>query len=412
MEYQGKPLNLELINDIVEIPSVQDVLHMEALLRYITNQFEKPYVLLLLTKGKDADEQAAIFDAIKEEYYREEILDAECIPNRYPNAISTDELQKIEFQLKYKHKAIEPDLGVLIQAYIYRQYPKSKIFKLKGDWYREGDVNSVVDAPRHVANWVTDYTVRASVGLVGEDYNENSEINRVLYDLRSKDWCSLQNTEDFLEILNPPIYQAAWLFGNYDFHHFYTNLFKDPWTTDPTTAYAQKRQSIIDELIAELQCPGNAKKAESQYGNREEVNKVFIELARQNSELQRENDALKSESANIEELKNRIKQLEDEKAERHELVAITETAKSKILAQIALFADLLHVPLCPPTNISAFSELVGKVSGWKADSVRSKINKNIDYSKAKAEIEEFAAIIDRISSDCKPIAEQMRNNVR
>ena len=406
MEYKGKPLNLELINDIVEIQSVQDVLRMEAFLRYITNKFEKPYVLLLLSKGKDADEQAAIFDAIKEEYYREEILDAEPIANKYPDAISTDELQKIEFQLKYKHKAIDPDLGVLIQAYIYRRYPKSQILKLKGDWYLVcGDFSP------DVVNWVTDYSVEAGVGQVGEIYGDGSNLNRALYDLRSMNWSSRLNTEDFLQVLEPAK-DGASLLENCAFQQFYKNLFQEPWSTDPTTPYAQKRQSIIDELLAEHQCSGNAKKAESQYGNPEEVNKVFIELARQISELQKENDALKSESANIEELKNHIKQLEDEKAERHELVAIAETAKSKILAQIALFADLLHVPLCPPTNISAFSELVGKVSGWKADSVRSKINKNIDYSKAKAEIEEFATIIDRISSDCKPIAEQMRNNVQ
>lgn len=404
MEYQGKPLNLELINDIVEITSIECVLELDYRFIRLTNGFKEPYVMLLLTKAKDWQQQLLIFNSMYEIYKscrnsidNDEWANTECIRE--------ERMLNIEFQLKFKHKAFEPDLGVLVQAYIYRQFPKRGVSKLKGDWYYEEDIFG------DVFNWVNDRCILGTVALMHEPYCEDSRINQELYDLRMKNWSSRENVEDFLEILDP-VCEGKSLLDSYEFKQFYQNLFQDPWTLDPTTPYAQKRQSIIDDLLAEHQCSGNAKKAESQYENREEVNKVFIEHARQNSELQKENDALKSESANIEELKNRIKQLEDEKAERHELVAIAETAKSKILAQIALFADLLHVPLCPPTNISAFSELVGKVSGWKTDSVRSKINKNIDYSKAKAEIEEFAAIIDRISSDCKPIAEQMRNNVR
>lgn len=309
MEYQGKPLNLELINDIVEIPSVQDVLRMGAFFRYITNKFEKPYVLLLLSKGKDVAVQTQIFDAIKEEYYREEILDAEYIPNRYPNSISTDELQKIELQLKYKHKAIEPDLGVLIQAHIYRQYPKSMIVKLKGDWYREGD-----ELFGDVINWVNDRCILGTVALVNEPYCEDSRINQELYDLRMKNWSSRENVEDFLEIL-APVCEGKSLLDSYEFKKFYQNLFQDPWTLDPTTPYAQERQSIIESLLAELQCgdPISADNPNETYEKtiadlNERIGYLEFELARTTSllgELEAENDLLKHSQKDVAKSENR-----------------------------------------------------------------------------------------------------------
>lgn len=177
----------------------------------------------------------------------------------------------------------------MIQAYIYRQYPESKIFKLRGDWYRVGD-----DVFGDVVNWVTDYCVNACEGQVGEIYGDGSNITRLLYDLRSKNWCSRLNIEDFLQVLEPAIDHGASLLENYEFKHFYQNLFQDPWTLDPTTPYAQKRQSIIDELLAEHQC-----NYDSDLPMNEEAECGEI-------------DSLKSE---LDAAKARIRELEDEVAE-------------------------------------------------------------------------------------------------
>lgn len=311
MEYCGNPLNLELIDKIVKIPSIEKVIKLGDFFMRLTDGFKEPYVRLLLTKGKTVEEQIEIYDALraaydeafKQQQKEYEEWHKECnrwkddfryhkplfsLDDKFTNAISYEKLRDIEFQLKYLNTPLEPDLGVLVQAYIYRNTPDYKVAVLKGDWFREGD-----ELFGDVINWVNDRCILGTVALMNEPYCEDSRINQELYDLRMKNWSSRENVEDFLEIL-APFCEGKSLLDSNEFKHFYQNLFQDPWTLDPTTPYAQKRQSIIDELLAEHQC-----NYDSDLPINEEAECGEI-------------DSLKSE---LDAAKARIRELEDEVAE-------------------------------------------------------------------------------------------------
>lgn len=311
MEYCGNPLNLELIDKIVKIPSIEKVIKLGDFFMRLTDGFKEPYVRLLLTKGKTVEEQIEIYDALraaydeafKQQQKEYEEWHKECnrwkddfryhkplfsLDDKFTNAISYEKLRDIEFQLKYLNTPLEPDLGVLVQAYIYRNNPDYKVAVLKGDWFREGD-----ELFGDVINWVNDRCILGTVALMNEPYCEDSRINQELYDLRMKNWRSRENVEDFLEIL-APFCQGKSLLDSNEFKQFYQNLFQDPWTLDLTTPYAQKRQSIIDELLAEHQCNNDSDLPMNEEAECGEI------------------DSLKSE---LDAAKARIRELEDEVAE-------------------------------------------------------------------------------------------------
>ena len=311
MEYKGTPLKLELVNDIVEIPSVEDVVNLGHYFVRLTDGFKEPYVMLLITKGRDADMQLEILHAIREWYNEGYTLRGTPYAPDWieDNPISWGTLEDLEFQLKYKHKPFEPDMGILVQAHIFRNNPDYKVEVLKGDWYREGD-----ELFGDVINWVNDRCILGTVALVNEPYCEDSRINQELYDLRMKNWSSRENVEDFLEIL-APVCEGKSLLDSNEFEQFYQNLFQDPWTLDPTTPYAQKRQSILESLLAELQCgdPISADNPNETYEKtiadlNERIGYLEFELTRTTSllgELEAENDLLKHSQKDVAKSENR-----------------------------------------------------------------------------------------------------------
>lgn len=330
MEYCGNPLNLELIDNIVKIPSIEKVIKLGDFFMRLTDGFKEPYVRLLLTKGKTVEEQIEIYDALRAAYdeafkqqqkeyeewhkecnrWKDDFRNYEPLfDDKFTNAITHQGLNDIAFQLKFLNTPFEPDLGVLVQVHIYRNNPDNKVAILKGDWFREGD-----DMFGDVINWVNDRCILGTVALVNGPYCEDSRINQELYDLRMKNWSSRENVEDFLEIL-APICEGKSLLDSYEFKQFYQNLFQDPWTLDPTTPYAQKRQSIIESLLAELQCgdPISADNPNETYEKaiadlNERIGYLEFELARTTSllgELEAENDLLKHSQKDVAESENR-----------------------------------------------------------------------------------------------------------
>lgn len=314
MEYCGNPLNLELIDKIVKIPSIEKVIKLGEFFMRLTDGFKEPYVRLLLTKGKTVEEQIEIYDALraaydeafKQQQKEYEEWHKECnrwkddfryhkplfsLDDKFTNAITPQGLNDIAFQLKFLNTPFEPDLGVLIQAYIYRQSPDSKLSKLKGDWYRAGD-DVCCD---RVINWVADHSYCVNDGEISDHLGLiELDITHVLRELCCEDWITRQNIEDFLQLVDSPKILDDFLYKDKEFAEIYEKCCKDRLTPDSTTVYAQERQSIIDELLAEHQC-----NYDSDLPMNEEAECGEI-------------DSLKSE---LDAAKARIRELEDEVAE-------------------------------------------------------------------------------------------------
>ena len=100
------------------------------------------------------------------------------------------------------------------------------------------------------------------------------------------------------------------------------------------------------------------------------------------------------------------------KADRNS--AANETKKVGRLTNrqlVILFEQLLNVPLTSGlTNIKALAELLSKVSGNSAGSIRQRIMAGIDYDdeQVKKDVEKLATLIEPISAT---VAENLRNTI-